>query len=442
MIFLHKVNVLFFATIFLCLSCTLGVDEKEIDFDANLASLSISTEGQTIQDEPKINARLLISVNDKVQYDGNIAIEIRGSSSQRFPKKSYGFETRNDNNEDHDVSLLNLPAEEDWILHGPYTDKTLIRNKFMYDLSRSLGIYASRTVFVDLTINDSYQGLYILMEKLKRDNNRINISKVSDHDVTGGYVLKIDRKEENFPEASFTSSYPPPFATRGQQVTFVFEEPSHEEITPDQKAYIINYISDFENALNSDDFADPESGYSSFINTSTFVDYFLFNELANNVDAFRLSTYLTKDKDKKLSMGPIWDFNYALGNVDFCEAGRTDIWAYTFNERCGNHNQQVPFWWARFMEDPAFVNQLKTRWNELRESKFTESNFNQMIDSYSEFLRTSEAAKRNFQVWDILGLDVHPNNFVGETYDQEIDYLKDWLKDRLTWLDEAIENLE
>ncbi len=424
------------------LSCSLGIDKEEIDFDTNLASLNISTSGQPIQDEPKINARLLVSVQDKVQFDGNIAIEIRGSSSQRFPKKSYGFETRNDNNEDLDVSLLGLPAEEDWILHGPYTDKTLVRNKFMYDLSRSLGIYASRTIFVDLAINDEYQGLYILMEKLKRDEKRINISKISDEDITGGYILKIDRAEEGVPEASFTSLYPPPFATRGQQVTFVFEEPSHEEMTPNQKEYITKYISDFEDALYSESFTDPESGYPSFINTSTFVDYFLLNELANNVDSFRLSTFITKDKGGKLSMGPIWDFNYALGNVDFCEAGTTDVWAFTFNERCGHHNQQVPFWWSRFMEDPAFVSLLRMRWKELRDAEFTVSNFNDIIDGYAQFLETSEAVKRNFQAWDILGLDVHPNNFVGETHQQEIDYLKNWLKDRLIWLDGAIEGLE
>lgn len=423
------------------MGCTINNGSEEIDFDNNLASINISTFGNPIQDDPKIDAHLLISVDDKVQFEGNIAIEIRGSSSQRFPKKSYSFETRNENNEDLDVSLLGLPTEEDWILHGPYTDKTLIRNKFMYDLSISIGNYASRTVFVELAINDEHQGLYILMEKLKRDKNRIDITKLSDEDITGGYILKIDRAVENEPEASFISSFPPPFSTRNQQITFVFEEPSSDEITTTQKNYITEYLASFETALDSEDFINPTSGYSAYINMVSFIDYFLMNELANNVDAFRLSTFISKDKNEKLNMGPVWDFNYALGNVDFCDAGQTDVWAHTFNERCGHHNQQVPFWWSRFLEDPTFVSQLKQRWNELRINAFSESNFNEMIDAYSEFLKQHGAINKNFEVWNILGVDVHPNNFVGNTHEEEIEYLKSWLKDRLTWLDSAIEGL-
>lgn len=342
--------------------------------------------------------------------------------------------------------MLGLPEEEDWILQGPYTDKTLIRNKFIYDLSRSIGNYASRTIFVDLNINEEYQGLYVLMEKLKRDKNRIDISKLnpdenSGEDLTGGYILKIDRAIENEPNASFTSSYPPPFATRNQEVTFVFEEPSSDELTSQQRNYIMNYVSGFEDALNSENFTDPVSGYLSYINVSSFIDFFLINELANNVDAYRLSSYMTKDKNGKLNMGPVWDFNYALGNVDFCSAGQTDVWAYRFNERCGHHNQQVPFWWTKLLEDEAFADQLKERWTKLRSNKFSESNLHEMIDANVTLLNNSGAADRNFEVWDILGTDIHPNNFVGDTYPEEITYLKEWVSNRLTWLDGAITDL-
>jgi len=439
--FNNQLHFIFFIITFFWIGCTINNGSEEIDFDNKLASINISTFGNPIQDDPKIDAHLLISVDDNVQFEGNIAIEIRGSSSQRFPKKSYSFETRNENNEDLDVSLLGLPKEEDWILHGPYTDKTLIRNKFMYDLSINIGNYASRTVFVELAINDEHQGLYILMEKLKRGKNRIDITKLSNEDITGGYILKIDRAVENAPEASFISSFPPPFSTRNQQITFVFEEPSSDEITITQKNYITEYLANFETALDSEDFINPTSGYSAYINMASFIDYFLMNELANNVDAFRLSTFISKDKNEKLNMGPVWDFNYALGNVDFCDAGETDVWAHTFNERCGHHNQQVPFWWSRFLEDPTYVSQLKQRWNELRINAFSESIFNEMIDAYSEFLKQHGGINKNFEVWDILGVDVHPNNFVGNTHEEEIEYLKSWLKDRLTWLDSTIEGL-
>jgi spore coat protein CotH len=281
------------------------------------------------------------------------------------------------------------------------------------------------------------------MEELKRDKNRIDISKLnpdenSGEDLTGGYILKIDRANENKPSASFTSSYPPPFATRGQEVTFVFEEPSADDITFSQRNYIIDYVTGFEDALNSENFKDPVSGYLPFINVSSFIDFFLINELANNVDSYRLSTYIHKDKNGKLNMGPVWDYNYALGNVDFCNAGQTDVWAYRFNERCGNHDQQVPFWWSRLLEDDAFTDQLKDRWTKLRKDEFSETNLHKMIDSYAALLNDSQASNKNFEIWDILGEDIHPNNFVGDSYEQEITYLKEWISDRLTWIDSSI----
>jgi len=430
-------------TLLFLASCDTANDQGEAPLQKNIPSVVLTTAGVAILDDPKIDAQIEILVDDKTEFEGNVAIEIRGSTSQQFPKDSYIFETRDANNEDIDVSFLGLPEEEDWILQGPYTDKTLIRNKFIYDLSRSMGNYASRTVFVDLILNEEYRGLYVLMEKLKRDDNRIDISKLnpdenSGEDLTGGYLLKIDRAVENEPTASFTSSYPPPFATRNQEVTFVFEEPAFDDITTQQRNYITEYIFSFEDALNAERFKDPISGYLPFINVSSFIDYFLINELANNADAYRLSTYMHKDKNGKLNMGPVWDFNYALGNVDFCNAGQTNVWAYKFNERCGNHNQQVPFWWSRLLEDEAFVNQLQERWANLRNDEFSEANLHEMINSYVALLNDSGAAERNFVVWDILGVDIHPNNFVGETYEQEITYLKDWISDRLLWLDSSI----
>ncbi|MEQ9390929.1 MAG: CotH kinase family protein [Balneola sp.] len=431
---------------FITFSCNTNNDKGDAIPADLIPVFNLDTFGNPIPGNPKINAQLSISIDSETSFEGKIAIESRGSSSQNFPKKSYSFETRDANNQDVDVALLGLPEEEDWVLIGPYSDKTLIRNIFIYDLFKEMGNYSSRSVLVELNLNDEHQGVYLLSEKLKRDNNRIDISKLnpdenSGEDLTGGYILQIDRDDEEKLNDSFTSNYQPPFAQRGQQVTFVYEEPGADEITDQQKNYIQNYIFGFEDALASQDFTDPVTGYLSYINVSSFIDFFLINELANNVDAYRLSTYLTKDKNGKLNMGPVWDFNYSLGNVDYCSAGETNVWAYTFNERCGDHDQQVPFWWSRLLEDPAFVVQLKDRWSKLRNDEFSLNSLNLMIDNYSTLLKETGAAERNFMTWDILGTDVHPNSFVGETYDNEINYLKDWISDRLNWMDGAIDAL-
>lgn len=289
------------------------------------------------------------------------------------------------------------------------------------------------------------------MEKLKRDDNRIDINNLKDdentgEDLTGGYILKLDKADgpnEAFysDTNSITSQVLPPDATSGQQIHFLYDDPDQEDITPEQKEYITNYMNDFEAALAADTFTDPDVGYQAYIDTESFIDFFLLNELSNNVDGYRISTWLTKDKNEKLKMGPIWDFNLAFGNANYCDGGATNVWTYRFNERCSNDVWQVPFWWERLMEDPAFVIQLKNRWTALRASTFSESFMLQKIDSYVAELNTAGAIDNNFDTWNVLGTFVWPNNFIGSTYDSEVEYLKNWISERLEWMDTAVSNL-
>ncbi|MBD0778112.1 CotH kinase family protein [Maribacter sp. ANRC-HE7] len=426
--------------------------ETIVSPEDKLPLITIRTNGAAILDEPKIDAEMTITTADVDSYTGKIGIEIRGASSQMFPKKSYGMETRDADNEDYDVSLFGFPEEEDWIFYGPYSDKTLVRNKLIYDLSREIDVYASRTVFAELNINDDYQGVYVFMEKLKRDGNRIDINKLKDdensgEDLTGGYILKIDKTAGSNlggglnDQNSFTSSHAPMNSSMGQTIDFLYEYPDAEDITPEQKVYISDYVNQFENALASEDFADPELGYAAYMDVDSFIDFFLLNEISNNVDGYRLSTYMYKDKNEKLKMGPIWDFNLAFGNADYCSGGATNVWAYKFNERCSEDYWQVPFWWDRLLQDPVFVTALKARWNTLRGSTFSTGGIHDKIDGYVKTLKDAGAIASNFEKWDVLGTYVWPNNYIGNNYDGEISYLKNWIDDRLIWLDGAIDGL-
>lgn len=416
-----------------------------------IAQFFINTNGATIVDEPKIDAQLTVMEAGVETHTGNIAIEIRGSSSQQFPKKSFGFETRDDANEDLDVSLLGFPEEEDWILYAPYSDKSLVRNHLIYEISNDMGRYASRTRLTEVYINDVYQGVYVFMEKLKRDDNRIDINKLKDdentgEDLTGGYILKIDKAggaNNTFysDENAITSQVLPLDATSGQEIHFLYDDPDQEDITPEQKEYITDYMNAFEAALAADTFTDPAIGYAAYIDTESFIDFFLLNELSSNVDGYRISTWLTKDKNGKLKMGPIWDFNLAFGNANYCDGAATDIWAYRFNERCSNDIWQVPFWWERLMEDPAFITQLQNRWTTLRASSFSEGFILGNIDSYVSQLETAGAIENNFDTWDVIGTFVWPNDFIGDSYEEEITYLKNWINERLQWLDTQISSL-
>ena len=421
-------------------------EETEIEEEIPLPRININTDNNgVIVDEPKINANITLSEEGIISYQGRIGIEIRGASSQMFPKKSYGFETRDENNEDLDVALFNFPEEEDWILYAPYSDKSLLRNVLIYDLSREIDRYASRTLFAELSINSVYKGIYVFMEKLKRDSERIDINKLkedenSGEDLTGGYILKIDKTAgsnlgSGYNELnSFTTQYLP-------KTYFMYEYPKAKDITIEQKTYISNYITDFENVLSAQNFSDPVDGYVSYIDVDSFIDFFLLNEISNNVDGFRLSTYMHKDKNEKLKMGPIWDFNLAFGNANYCDGGSTSVWAYKFNERCPGDTWQVPFWWGRFLQDPSYVALLKARWQELRGSTFSEGSIMSKIDMYTSKLNKANAISRNFNTWEVLGVYVWPNNFVGNNYQEENLYLKNWIKDRLIWMDGAISAL-
>ena len=424
---------------------------------SNLPIVVIDTEGRVIVDEPKVMAKIGIidnqgQVNNLADpfngYAGLIGIEFRGSSSQDlFPKKSFGFETWDETEEEVDTTLLGFPKEQDWILHGPFSDKTMMRNKLTFDLYAHTGRYGSRTQYVELVLNGQYHGIYVLMEKIKRDNNRVDIANLREEDnsgdeLTGGYILKIDKSTGSGGDG-FASEYSPPNASGNQQVFFQYDEPADDKITAPQKGYIESFITRFERTLSSNTYRDPQLGYYQYVDLSSFVDFFLINELSRNVDGYRLSTFLYKDKDSnggEIHMGPIWDFNLAFGNADYCQGGNTQGWAYQFNDICPGDFWLVPFWWERLLADERFKAAAKLRWYTMREGLWSNESVLAMIDGYAETL--AEAQVRNYQKWPVMGEYVWPNNYVGESFEDEVNYLKGWVENRLEWLDEQFEQFE
>jgi hypothetical protein len=315
-----------------------------------------------------------------------------------------------------------------------------------------MGNYTSRTEFVELTINYEYKGLYIFMEKLKRDKNRINISKLENGDIdeesiSGGYIIKIDKSDMEDGSYSDYNSFQSKFDVFGNEdgdirINFNYEYPKPGEIHANQKNYIKNYFYEFESSLASNNFKDPNDGFRKYIDEDSFIDFFILNELSNNVDGYRLSTYLQKDRNEKLVIGPIWDFNLSFGNADYCGGERYDVWCFKFNERCLGDFWNVPFWWNRLIEDENFVIKLKERWNQLRTNILSDNNLMTLIeDQYSFLNNETDIINKNFNTWKIFGVYIWPNSFVGNNYYEEIDFLKNWIKNRTQWLDESINNL-
>jgi hypothetical protein len=197
-----------------------------------------------------------------------------------------------------------------------------------------------------------------------------------------------------------------------------------------QRQYIKNYVTSYENALNGPNYKDPNVGYRAYVEINSFIDYFLINELSRNVDAYRLSAFFYKNKGEKLTMGPLWDFNLAFGNADYGQAYSTSGWVM---DGIGASDWfPIPNWWARFRTDGYFNSEMKKRWIDLRQGPFKKESIYSYIDSVSTLL--SDAHKRNFTRFPVLGIYVWPNYYVASTYLDELAFMKNWISDRLDWI--------
>lgn len=417
--------------------------EPITSFTSKLPIIKI-TSNLEIVDEPKRPANLEIIWNDNNElndsdqvenhFTGPIAIEKRGQSSlSLFPKVGYGFETVDENGDDLDVSFLNFPEEEDWILHGPYSDKSLMRNVLAMHLGNEMGSYHSRTRYVELVINEEYLGIYVLMEKIKRDKNRVDINKLKEDeiegdDLTGGYVIKIDKGEQDW-YSDFQ------IMDRFEYTGFQYVSPNSSSIVEPQKEYIHSYIDSLERSLRYITYSYGGKRYDEYLDTESFVDHYILKELAKDIDAYRISSYYYKDKDSKggkLKAGPAWDFNIAFGNVNYCLGNFTQGWLTDIN--C---NEGVPFWWSRLLERQEFRDLLKCRWEELKTTSFSIDSINAFIDTKVEEL--GDAVDRNFQKWPVLNEYVWPNSQVRGSFINEVNYLKSFIANRHAWMDANLE---
>lgn len=424
---------------------------------STLPILVITTpNGTPIPNEPKLTAHLGIIWNGDGatnyltdpfnEYDGQIGVEIRGSSSQSFPKKNYAVETQHLDGSSDNVSLLGFPKENDWVLHGPYSDKTLMRNAVAFIMAGWIMPYAPRVKFCELVVNGDYLGVYLFTEKIKRDAHRVNISEMAPTDnagdaLTGGYILKFDKFDGQSSDG-FASAYPSmPGGVPGGTV-YQYHYPKPEDISYQQRAYIQSFIVNFENLMTSPGYADPQTGYPSILDVESAIQLTLIEEISRNVDGYRLSTFMYKDResiDNRLHLGPVWDFNLGFGNVDYCIGPDYKGWAVDFNNFCPGDFWVVHFWWAKLWGDKAFLQKMHDDWVALRADKFSDENVLHLVDSLQNLLTVP--AQRNFQRWPTLNEYVWPNPVITGSYAGEVDRMRTWLLNRMAWMDGAMADL-
>ncbi|HLO61133.1 MAG TPA: CotH kinase family protein [Bacteroidales bacterium] len=399
---------------------------------SNLPIVIINPESD-ILDESRVSADMKIiyrgpglrnsmtDVNDTsaLDYNGRITIETRGSSSQTTYKKQYALTTMkpDDINKDK-VKLLGLPKENDWILNGMVFDPALIRDYLCYNLSRMIGEYASRTVYCEVVIGGVYKGLYLLQEKIKADDNRVDVVKIEQTDnllpgLSGGYITKADKTTGGDPVA-WTM-----YSRSNESVNYIHVLPKPEEVTPVQNTYINNQFYNLESATASNN-SSVINGYPSIIDIPSFIHYILISELSSNCDAYMFSTYFHKDRNGKLRAGPIWDGDLTFGN-DLFFWGLDRSW-YNVWQLSNNDNEGSKFW-VQLFNNSTFRCYLTKRWHQLTKQgqPLNGQSIKNLIDQTVSVI--SEAVQRERATYGY-----------SRDYATEIQNMKNFIDKRITWM--------
>ena len=410
------------------------------NFTSNLPLVIIDTLGGTIIQDTRIPAYATfidtnagrVSLRSAPDYQGRLGIEIRGSSSTSFPKYGYGIELNDERGDDRRFPLLGLPKHSDWVLYAPYTDKSFMNDVLGYELHEAMGHYSVRRKFVEVFLRQTagrlsaadYVGIYVLLEKIRIDPNRVDIAKLDPGDsaapeITGGYLLKKDRLDAN--DLAFTT-------TSGQQLGIV--DPKAADITTAQQAYIQGYVNEFEATLYGSNWRDPVNGYAKFIDVDSFVDQHWIVEYPKNIDGYRLSNFMHKDRNGKLRMEPIWDWNLSFGNADYLECEYTNGWYFT---QLGDADD---IWLHKLRTDPDFYQKITDRWAALRRDVLATSNVLARVERIAALL--DEAQARDFARWPRLGTYIWPNPSIYSTpttYGGILNSLSNWVSGRGPWID-------
>jgi hypothetical protein len=431
------------------------LDQTTSQFSSNLPLMVIHQFSTPIDERsphPRSPAYITLSdtgedgrarLSDDPVLQGRVMINVRGSSSVGFPKKMYGFHLIEEDGSNRKEPLLNMPEEHNWILNGPFSDKSLMRNVIAYGLSNDIGRYAPRTRFIELYLHagngpltqDHYHGIYVLTERIKWADGRVEIEKITPEDnsepeITGGYIFKRDRL--NTGETGFRTQ---------SGSLFAFARPSESDITIQQKSWLENHLTQFETALFGNNFTDPKEGYEKYIDSDSFIDAHMITELLKEIDGYRLSTFFHKDRGGRIFKGPLWDFNISLGNVDYYpDPGYTtnlndrEPWSSRgwYYELLSQH-LYLYGWFTRLFEDTEFSARYNERWWQLRRGQFSDDSLKKRINMNALLLH--EAQQRNFTRWPVLNRYVWPNYFVGPTYSSEVAWMRDWLMGRTKWID-------
>lgn len=387
---------------------------------------STAADGEkTIEADMKIvdNEETMNHPHDTYSLDTRINIRIRGDDSRRFRKKGYELRLIKEDGTNNPLEMMGMDAHHEWVMHGPFLDKTLMRNYISYNIAGEMMDYAPNVRFCELILNGEYQGVYVMTESITagKDGARLTMDVSKSGQTYTGYLLRLD----NYPQEDKASlnNFTDYTMRTSQQIEIYY--PGKTKMTEEMKRSINNDFSSFEKALYSYDYDSKDFGYDKYIDVESFVDYFLLNELTYNGDAGSKSTYIYKDTNNRYHMC-VWDFNNAFDN-------------YRFQMGYEGFFMVDAVWFKMLLKDEDFVKQIVERYYALRENYFDEAYLMNCIDNTDAYL--GDAVNRNFEVWDDDLSSMYQYNRDCGNHEEEVEKMKIWLHNRLQWLDENIETL-
>lgn len=334
-------------------------------------------------------------------YTGTMGIRGRGNSTWMANKKPYRVKL------DKKSPIMGIASERDWVLLANSVDRSHLRS-FAAGLASEATDLAYTPTFraVEVVLNGQYNGVYLLTQHNEVGPDRVDITEMEPEDnsgveLTGGYRLEVDARLEENNEPGFRTT---------KNIPVVVKDP--DPMTTQQRNYIRNYVQAFEDSLFASNFADPVNGYRKYLDTPSFVDHYLVQELTRNQDVFFSSTFFTKERgEDRFKFGPIWDFDNSMGSIRGVDSPPEGWWA----------RERGP-WPRRIFHDPAFVQEVNDRWDELKPA------FEQIGPELEAIGATLVDAKVSDSVrW----------GFVPHETDTP-EFLSDWLATRIAWIDSQV----
>ena len=407
-------------------------------FTTTLPVIYINTQGQQIGKENKIECSIALGVDDGKPHSieampqalYRARINYRGASSySKFDKKQHRIKFLKDHSDKaQNVALCGMGKNSEWVLNGPYLDKTLVRNKLIYDLARETGQWAPDSRFCELFVDGEYHGVYLAIEPVTNGDSRLRLSKFGL--VSGKTPYLVERNRDSLVDEALV--------TYGKEMGYTnlsmyIDYPSSSNLTERQEQYIREDISAFERVLYGEDFLDEYTGYRNYIDMDSWVDYFIINEFAMIRDAGNLSTYAYKKMEGKLQLA-CWDFNNGFDNYPEYVLDGTGF------ETINNS------WLDRVSQDPVFIDRVVERYRQLRETTLSQEHIDELLKSYQNQL--GEAIDRNFQIWGgsfddniLVGKNAQGQSRDIRSYDEAMEQLNTMIRKRLEFLDEHFVDL-